>query len=177
MINLGKSETEPSGANIGSFFKKPRTEEVPTSSIITEDELRALPYEQLLDAAVELRKALATAVAQPPVVLMTAPVLQESTGNRQLPQAGAAEWTPERIGEKARQMRELCTNGVKRQMKWQPSCKKGSTKWSYEGHRTQSRGFLPHLRIRFQRQILQTEEDSRGRLGPPARLYQRVLPL
>jgi hypothetical protein len=30
-------------------------------------------------------------------------------------------------------MRDLCAKGIKKQMKWQPSCKQGRTKWSYEG--------------------------------------------
>ena len=42
-------------------------------------------------------------------------------------------WTPEKVAERAQKVRDICSKEIKKQMKWQPSCKKGSTKWSYTG--------------------------------------------
>ncbi|KAI4719966.1 hypothetical protein E4T48_03791 [Aureobasidium sp. EXF-10727] len=42
-------------------------------------------------------------------------------------------WTEEKIAERAKKTRDVCAAEIKKQMKWQPSCKKGSTKWSYTG--------------------------------------------
>ncbi|KAG9554812.1 hypothetical protein KCU71_g10775, partial [Aureobasidium melanogenum] len=42
-------------------------------------------------------------------------------------------WSEEKIAERAKKTRDVCAAEIKKQMKWQPSCKKGSTKWSYTG--------------------------------------------
>jgi len=54
--------------------------------------------------------------------------LAETSGNR----AAKAEETPEKINERALKIREICHKEIGKQMKWQPSCKQGSTKWSYQ---------------------------------------------
>ncbi|CAD0091866.1 unnamed protein product [Aureobasidium vineae] len=41
-------------------------------------------------------------------------------------------WSEEKIAERAKKTRDVCAAEIKKQMKWQPSCK-GSTKWSYTG--------------------------------------------
>ncbi|ODN99231.1 hypothetical protein I350_07390 [Cryptococcus amylolentus CBS 6273] len=48
------------------------------------------------------------------------------------PQA-AAGWSDEKIKAAAERTRDICSAGIRKQMKWQPSCKKGSAKWAYEG--------------------------------------------
>jgi hypothetical protein len=55
-----------------------------------------------------------------------------------VPQAGSSAsagevWTEDKIAERARKTRDVCSTEIRKQMKWQPSCKKGSTKWSYSG--------------------------------------------
>jgi hypothetical protein len=55
-----------------------------------------------------------------------------------VPQGGSAAipgevWTEDKIAERARKTRDVCSTEIRKQMKWQPSCKKGSTKWSYTG--------------------------------------------
>jgi hypothetical protein len=55
-----------------------------------------------------------------------------------VPQAGSSAsagegWTEDKIAERARKTRDVCSTEIRKQMKWQPSCKKGSTKWSYTG--------------------------------------------
>ena len=57
--------------------------------------------------------------------------LKESSGNASKEKAVA--WTPEKIAERAQEVREICGKEIKKQMKWQPPCKKGTTKWSYTG--------------------------------------------
>ncbi|KAI4738050.1 hypothetical protein E4T50_11489 [Aureobasidium sp. EXF-12298] len=42
-------------------------------------------------------------------------------------------WSEEKIAERAKKTRDVCAAEIKKQMKWQPSCKKGSTKRSYTG--------------------------------------------
>lgn len=48
-------------------------------------------------------------------------------------QASTNIWTPEKTAEKAKTIRLLVHKEIKKQMKWQPSCKTGKTKWSYKG--------------------------------------------
>jgi hypothetical protein len=55
-----------------------------------------------------------------------------------VPQGGSSAsagevWTEDKIAERARKTRDVCSTEIRKQMKWQPSCKKGSTKWSYSG--------------------------------------------
>jgi len=40
--------------------------------------------------------------------------------------------SPEKVQAKADQLRELACRGIKSQMKWKPSCKKGTARFSYE---------------------------------------------
>lgn len=50
---------------------------------------------------------------------------------RQYKQRPNAVWTPVKISERAQKIRDICAKEIKKQMKWQPSCKSGTTKWSY----------------------------------------------
>ncbi|TKA70635.1 hypothetical protein B0A55_05749 [Friedmanniomyces simplex] len=47
--------------------------------------------------------------------------------------SGAEAWSDEKITERAAKTRDVCRAEIKKQMKWQPSCKAGTTKWSYTG--------------------------------------------
>jgi len=47
--------------------------------------------------------------------------------------ASSDVWTEEKIAERAVRTRNICITEIKKQMKWQPSCKTGKTKWSYTG--------------------------------------------
>jgi len=42
-------------------------------------------------------------------------------------------WTEEKIAERASKTRDVCSKEIKKQMKWQPSCKQGKTRWDYTG--------------------------------------------
>lgn len=89
-----------------------------------------MDHEMLVDAAIQLRNDLVAANTKiQELEKLNGNALQAISGNRQFD----AAFTPERVAEKAKQMRELCVKGVKKQMKWQPSCKNGTTKWSFEG--------------------------------------------
>ncbi|KAI4841821.1 hypothetical protein E4T44_07666 [Aureobasidium sp. EXF-8845] len=55
-----------------------------------------------------------------------------------VPQGGSSAspgevWTEDKIAERARKTRDVCSTEIRKQMKWQPSCKKGSAKWSFTG--------------------------------------------
>ncbi|GAA6004839.1 uncharacterized protein JCM10292_002535 [Rhodotorula paludigena] len=56
--------------------------------------------------------------------------LAAASGNAQAQQP---EWTDEQVKAKAKQVADLALKGIKSSMKWQPTCKKGTTKWSYTG--------------------------------------------
>lgn len=40
-------------------------------------------------------------------------------------------WSPEKIADRAEKIRSICQKEVKKQLKWVPSCKKGTARWSY----------------------------------------------
>lgn len=46
--------------------------------------------------------------------------------------AGKAAESPEKIAERACKIQDICHKEIEKQMKWQPSCKQGSTKRSYQ---------------------------------------------
>lgn len=85
------------------------------------DELTAMSKEDLIG----LVQGLQEAAVQHTHFLQA---LAETSGNR----AGKAAETPEKIPERARKIRDICHKKIGKQMKWQPSCKKGSSRWSYE---------------------------------------------
>ncbi|KAK5945365.1 hypothetical protein PMZ80_002570 [Knufia obscura] len=45
--------------------------------------------------------------------------------------SSASSWTEDKIKDSARKLRTTIAREIKKQMKWQPSCKTGMTKWSY----------------------------------------------
>ncbi|GAA6036883.1 hypothetical protein JCM8097_006332 [Rhodosporidiobolus ruineniae] len=45
----------------------------------------------------------------------------------------AENWSDEKVAEQAKKIKQAAFKAIKSAMKWQPSCKKGSTRWSYEG--------------------------------------------
>ncbi|KAI5239060.1 hypothetical protein E4T42_08821 [Aureobasidium subglaciale] len=47
--------------------------------------------------------------------------------------SGGEVWSEEKIAERAKKTGDVCAAEIKKQMKWQPSCKTGTTKWSYTG--------------------------------------------
>ncbi|GAA5912373.1 hypothetical protein JCM6882_002574 [Rhodosporidiobolus microsporus] len=51
------------------------------------------------------------------------------------PQAndGPEGWDEDKVKQKARQVADVAHKAIKSSMKWQPSCKTSSTKWSYTG--------------------------------------------
>jgi hypothetical protein len=110
----GKSE----GPLDAAFAKKPRpSPETIDEAHLTEAELSALSHEELVQTAMVLQKALAASQISAAAV----------------PKQSASIWTPEKVSEKAKTVRLLVNKEVKKQMKWQPSCKTGGTRWSYKG--------------------------------------------
>ena len=47
--------------------------------------------------------------------------------------APVAAVSPEKVQEKATRLRTLAYKGIKSQMKWKPSCKRGNARFAYEG--------------------------------------------
>jgi len=103
---LDPESEEPQPAPI--FAKKPK---ISISAILglSSAELRSLSKEELISHIITLQSC-----------------VKKSPGATQ-------EWTAEKVAERAEKLRSICANEIKKQMKWQPSCKKGNTKWSYTG--------------------------------------------
>ncbi|KAE8215849.1 hypothetical protein CF327_g969 [Tilletia walkeri] len=59
---------------------------------------------------------------------------QKAAAARPAPAAGASAaaptWTPAKIVEVATRVRKNTHDAIVKQMKWQPTCRKGTTKWS-----------------------------------------------
>ncbi|THW77004.1 hypothetical protein D6D19_02633 [Aureobasidium pullulans] len=79
----------------------------------TLESLLALPHDELAKYAYDLQTQLST--------------LQQSGGS------GGEVWSDDKVAERAKKTRDVCAAEIKKQMKWQPSCKTGTTKWSYTG--------------------------------------------
>ena len=78
----------------------------------TLESLLSMPHEELAAHALSLQNQAS----------------QQTNGN-----GAEAAWTDEKITERAKKTRDICKAGIERQLKWQPSCKAGTTKWSYTG--------------------------------------------
>ena len=79
----------------------------------TLESLLTLPHDELAKHAYDLQTQLST--------------LQQSGGS------GGEVWSDDKVAERAKKTRDVCAAEIKKQMKWQPSCKTGTTKWSYIG--------------------------------------------
>lgn len=113
---------DPSGKSEGpldaAFSKKPRpSPESIDEAQLTEAELNALSHAELVQTAIVLQKALAAS----------------KDAGTAVPKQSASIWTAEKVTEKSKTVRALVHKEIKKQMKWQPSCKTGSTRWSYKG--------------------------------------------
>ncbi|GAA5883160.1 hypothetical protein JCM16303_006119 [Sporobolomyces ruberrimus] len=42
-------------------------------------------------------------------------------------------WSDEKVATKVQQIKQMANKDIAKQLKWQPSCKTGTTKWSYTG--------------------------------------------
>ena len=100
------------------------------TDIPEEDEGRMNPEElreQSPDVLVRMILSLRSRLQMMEVTLNATRALKEASNNID------QSWTPEKIAERAKKLQELCAKEIKKQMKWQPSCKQGTTKWSYTG--------------------------------------------
>ncbi|KAL8923167.1 MAG: hypothetical protein Q9208_004730 [Pyrenodesmia sp. 3 TL-2023] len=106
------SDGQPSAA------KRPRLSSTQQPSGIPENQLQAMEKDELVSFILKLQKQLATAIQAPPSPPATpaTPALSKEDLDRKV--------------SKARAMME---KGIKSQMKWKPSCKGGSARFSYSG--------------------------------------------
>ncbi|KAI4741603.1 hypothetical protein E4T50_07984 [Aureobasidium sp. EXF-12298] len=81
----------------------------------TLESLLALSHDELAQHALDLQNQLST--------------LQQGGSS-----ASSGEvWSEDKIAERARKTRDVCSTEIRKQMKYSPSCKKGNAKWSYTG--------------------------------------------
>ena len=83
----------------------------------TSGDLLAMDHKDLVDYVISLQKELQNMMATPAA---TGPPTDDY-------------WTPAKVTEKARKLHSVCNSAIVKQMKWQPSCKQGTTRWSYTG--------------------------------------------
>ncbi|BGP19346.1 hypothetical protein JCM10213_006852 [Rhodosporidiobolus nylandii] len=134
MTTLGKRSSSPGPAPPSSTPAK--RQKTSLSDVLTLDsvDLQITPHDELvahvqtLQAAYKgLEKQLKEEKAKKAPI---APVFGGSTaGNTD----GPENWSEEKIQQKAAQVASVAHKAIKSAMKWQPSCKQGSTKWSYTG--------------------------------------------
>ncbi|KAI4725386.1 hypothetical protein E4T49_06855 [Aureobasidium sp. EXF-10728] len=105
----GNSDVSPAPAKRARVTKKPSAQAPHTL-----ETLLALSYDELAKHAFNLQNQLSA-------------LQQGGSGS------SGEVWTEEKIAQRAKKTRDVCAAEIKKQMKWQPSCKKGSTKWSYTG--------------------------------------------
>ncbi|KAK0257554.1 hypothetical protein LTS09_007601 [Friedmanniomyces endolithicus] len=112
----GKSvdaESDVSGDDFATSAPAPKKRQTHTRlKTHTLESLLAMPHEELAAHALSLQNQAS----------------QRTNGN-----GAEAAWTDEKITERAKKTRDICKAGIERQLKWQPSCKAGTTKWSYTG--------------------------------------------
>ena len=105
------------------FVPAPAVETKLTGSAHTRATLAALRPEQLIDVAEALAKrcrALETLLEQARAASVPVP-------------APSASVNPEQVAAQATKVCEVTVKQIRAQMKWKPSCKKGSAKWGYDG--------------------------------------------
>lgn len=61
--------------------------------------------------------------------------------------AAAQTLSPFQVAERADELASMCAKGIKKQMKWQPSCKNGTTRWSFSGVSPSPEVFFKMLRL------------------------------
>ncbi|KAF1812947.1 hypothetical protein P152DRAFT_331654 [Eremomyces bilateralis CBS 781.70] len=91
--------------DVSPATKKARTSDKPK----TLRQLQSMPLDDLAEYAFSLQEQLAARPPAPPPL------------------------SDEELEAKAVQLIDICRREIKKQMKWQPSCKRGTTKWSYQG--------------------------------------------
>ena len=96
--------------------------------MMTKEELETVDKDMLIGMVLAFQDRLRNAQKQP---VDKDSALKEISANASKTQADV--WTPQKIAERAHKMKEICRKEIKKQMKWQPSCKTGTTKWSYTG--------------------------------------------
>ncbi|KAG6988890.1 hypothetical protein G7Y79_00068g095890 [Physcia stellaris] len=100
-------------------------------------ELAGLSTDELVGRVLELQETLKETQAQLKIEKDKAKSLQKSATQKTLtPTAGNAkpeEWSAEKIADRANKLADQAAKAIKKQMKWQPSCKRGTTKWSHAG--------------------------------------------
>ena len=91
--------------------------DIEQTGFVDEEMLQQMSKEELVETVRSLQTALLEAKAN-------------SSNQKDLPEA---LWTPEKVKERATKAKDIARKEIKKQMKWQPSCKQGLTKWSYTG--------------------------------------------
>uniref|UniRef100_A0A0W0G2F9 Uncharacterized protein n=1 Tax=Moniliophthora roreri TaxID=221103 RepID=A0A0W0G2F9_MONRR len=110
------SNFEPSTSNTVTAAKKPRTIKAKSSASTASamkalSELEAMSHTDLASYAFDLQTQLSQRAA--------------------VSGSGEFQWTPEKISERVAKTRDICAAEIKKQMKWQPSCKQISSQFGH----------------------------------------------
>lgn len=129
IVRLTPLQGKSDGPLDAAFSKKARTSSILCDeATLTQEQLDELSTDESKAAIVTLQKALHDSHNG----VQKSRALAETTGNRGPPTQDST-WTAEKVAERAEKVRDICHKEIKKQMKWQPSCKQGTTKWSYTG--------------------------------------------
>ncbi|GJN87455.1 hypothetical protein Rhopal_000404-T1 [Rhodotorula paludigena] len=120
-----KRSSSPSLATPPSA-KKARVSTLTAAELLDMDEvdLATLSPAELVHAVTQLKETLSETMAALDKEKKKKAPLATASGNAQAQQP---EWTDEQVKAKAKQVADLALKGIK------PTCKKGTTKWSYTG--------------------------------------------
>ncbi|MCJ1264624.1 hypothetical protein MMC22_004498 [Lobaria immixta] len=120
---------------------------------MSQSELEKLSHEDLVAYVISLQDvvqktiaALGTEQEKSKTLLNDASkrsALANSTNNV----AAAQTLSPFQVAERADKLASMCARGIKKQMKWQPSCKNGTTRWSFSGVSPSTEVFFKMLRL------------------------------
>ncbi|KAJ9107441.1 hypothetical protein QFC21_000894 [Naganishia friedmannii] len=92
------------GSHVANKKSKPSEIDIPKLLKLKEDEILSLPQSDLADALIRLRP---------------------------VPPAVPEVWSPEKIRAVVKQAADLAYKGIASQMKWTPSCRSGTARFSY----------------------------------------------
>ncbi|KUJ19476.1 uncharacterized protein LY89DRAFT_780409 [Mollisia scopiformis] len=120
---MPKRKSEPTAVEAPPPSKKARKSEplpIEKLMLLTPDSMQNFPQEQLISFITSLQHAYRELESA------------QLTTSAKIPKVPAAVDDPAKIAKKAGKIADMMADGIKKQMKWQPSCKTSGKRWIYE---------------------------------------------
>ena len=116
--NINTSQVSAKRLKQSTLFTPARSQ---NALILTKMELEALPVQSLVDHAIKVQIALETALAELESERAAINALRSSQKAQGTTSIATAEWSEEKVREKASKLADMCAKEIKKQMKWQVS--------------------------------------------------------